>query len=315
MIRSILEDLKVSYKVDVPVRSLTGMNQTNIFPLVAYPSSVDHLTELCRQLRGINYDIFGNLTNTYICQSYKCDLVIVTTHINDIVFKNNTVKVGCGYNLTKLSRELSQRGISGFTGFVGIPGTVGGAAINNSGAFKCEMKDVIIGCSVLTKEGEIKYYSNVMMNYRPRCSSLKGRRDFILLSVELDISKKADLSELNQTLAKQQFIRKNKIDGTRKSLGSVFYAPSLVEIQKRHKCAFLFKRILNIPNKVLIKNRAFGVWLQFFLLRYGHLAKHCDSFNRFCWDRDTKEADFFDYIDTMQNLAENHLRLEIEIRK
>lgn len=241
MIRNILENLNISYKSDVPVRNLTGMNQANVFSYVAYPSSIVQLTELGKQLEGISYDIFGGFTNTYICQSYKCDLAIVTTHVCDVDYKGNLCQVGCGYNLTKLGRELTRQGIGGFTGFVGIPGTVGAATINNSGAFKREMKDVVIGCNILTKSGEVKHYTNAMMNYKPRYSSLKGKRDFILLSVELDISKKEDPKELNLLLEKQQYVRKTKIDGSRKSLGSVFYAPSLGEIQKRHKLAFLFQ--------------------------------------------------------------------------
>lgn len=56
-------------------------------------------------------------------------------------------------------------------------------------------------------------------------------------------------------------------------------------------------------------------FLDFLFLGKPSLAKHCDSLNRFCWKKDTKEEDFMEYLNYMQKLAGNQLKLEIEIRK
>lgn len=317
MYAQILTNLGIKYKTDVPVKSLTGMNQTNILPLVAYPKSINELKHLILSADNFeDIDIFGGLTNTYIAQSFSKKLVIITTHICDyIIVDENTIRVGCGYNLTKLCKELMSKGIAGYIGFIGIPGTVGGATINNSGAFGVEMKDVVKGCHIITSNGHIKFLTNEDLKYMPRQSSLKGKRDYVLLSIDLDISKKGDIQNMERTLMQQKKIRAKKIDGKNKSLGSIFFAPSLKHIYNMHPFAVFFKRLLNIPNKILFDNKKFALWLQFLLLGHPELAKHCDSFNRFCWTKDTSEQDFFYYLNTMQELGNNELRLEIEIRK
>ncbi len=48
---------------------------------------------------------------------------------------------------------------------------------------------------------------------------------------------------------------------------------------------------------------------------YLALSYNCEGLNRFVWDDDTTEEDFYHYINTMQRLAKNRLMLEIEIKK
>lgn len=315
MISSLLSRLSIQYQENVPLSKLTGIRHNNIVPIVASPNSIGQFQKLIEHIWGqYSFGIFGGITNTYICDTYKKDIIIITKKVNEIIpIGKNSLRVGCGYNLTKISKELSEKGIKGYTGFVGIPGTIGAAAMNNSGAFHCEMKDIVIGCTVMNEKKEILYLTNTELGYTTRKSNLKGA-NIVLLSVDIKIGDKGNPSELLQKIKLQQNRREKTIDGHKKSLGSVFVGSSLNEIYKNHPFAMLCKKALVIPNKLLFHNRKYDTFAQFLALGHPELAKHCYNINRFCWDKDTTETDFFIYLETMQKLAKGKLQLEIEIK-
>lgn len=154
------------------------------------------------------------------------------------------------------------------------------------------------------------------MNYSTRNSILKEHKiDGIVLSVTLSTKNNDNLENIKARIQKVVQIRKEKIDGHRKSLGSVFVAATMAEIAKRHRIGIMMKKMVNVPFKLLFHSNRINTFLDFLFLGLPSLAKHCDSMNRFCWDKDTTEADFYRYINSMQKLAGNKLKLEIDIKK
>lgn len=316
--KTYLEQQGIAYKECIPIKQITGMNQKGIIPLVAYPDSIEKLEILGREIlrRNLSFDILGGLTNTYLCESYKRDIVVITTKVQDINFYKASICVGCGYNLTKLSKELSAKGIAGYEGFIGIPGTVGAAAINNSGAFSSSMSKVVVGVNILTKWGG-RFVSNTDLQYKTRSSMLKkNTSEDVVLSVLLSTANKENIESLKHKINEISQCRKSHVDGKRKSLGSVFVAPTLKELHDHHKFATTIKKICNQPFKIIFHNNPkINTYLDFLFLGKPSLAKHCDSLNRFCWDKGTTEKDFLTYIETMQKLAHNKLTLEISIKR
>ena len=314
-----LKQKDISYKENMPLAKLTGMNVQGLLPVVAYPDTIEKLSALYKFVvsRGRSYEVLGGLSNTYLPNNYCRDIVIVTTRVRTLEKVNEeNICVGCGYNLTKLSRELSTKSITGYEGFIGIPGTVGAAAINNSSAFNSSMSKVVVSVDILTNGGGILTMYNKDMNYSTRTSVLKEHKiDGIVLSVTLNTKNNDNLENINARIQKVVQIRKEKIDGHRKSLGSIFVATTMSEIAKRHRIAIALKKIVNQPFKLLFHSNKVNTFLDFLFLGKPSLAKHCDSMNRFCWDKGTTEADFYRYINSMQKLAGNKLKLEIDIKK
>lgn len=316
--RDFLDQKHIQYKLSVPIGQLTGMNQKGILPIVVYPVSVDNLRLLMKEIykRNISYDVLGGLSNTYLCESYHKDIVVITTKVRDMVYKDNTLCIGCGYSLTKLSKELSEKGISGYEGFIGIPGSVGAAAINNSGAFNSSMSKVVLGVNIINAKGKEEYLNNEDLQYSLRNSLLKRNLDRgVVLSIDLDISHKVDTAVLHNRIKEFSNYRKKNIDGNRKSLGSVFVSSTLCNLYCHHRVAIFFKRLFYQPLKFIFHNKRLNTYMDFLFLGKPQLAKHCDSLNRFCWDKNTTEKDFMYYINVMQKLAHGKLRLEIDIRK
>lgn len=316
--KTFLEQQAIAYKECIPIKQITGMNQKGIIPLIAYPNSIKEVKVLMQEIfkRGLSYDVLGGLTNTYLCESFKRDIVVITTKVLDINISDSSICVGCGYNLTRLSKELVNKGIAGYEGFIGIPGTVGAAAINNSGAFSSSMSKVVIGVNIFTQMGEVKFMNKAELQYKNRSSILKEHASkSVVLSVLLNTANNENIESLKHKINKMSQYRKAHIDGKRKSLGSVFVSSTLKDIYNQHKFAIAMKKICNYPFKILFHSSKINTYLDFLFLGKPSLAKHCDSFNRFCWDKNTTEQDFFTYIKNMQELAHNKLTLEIDIKR
>ncbi len=317
-LQAFLELSRIEYKVDVAKQALTGMLSDDIIPVVAYPDTLQKFEQLIFYANdnSLTFEVIGALTNTYLAEGFKRDILVKTIKMNKVFSSDaETVVAECGCSLTKLSRELSLKGISGYEGLVGIPGTVGGATVNNSGGFNCSMDKVVKRVLVL-EHGQKLWKQNPEMGFGQRNSILKhDGNDVIVLAVELDISRKRPQNEIDNDLKRFSQFRKKWIDGKRKSLGSVFCASSLSNLANRHKWAFALKRILSALLRIVIKNPRLNVCLEFLFLGNLSMAKHCDSLNRFCWDSDTTEKDFYEYIHFMQSKAGNKMNLEIQIKR
>ena len=308
----------IKFERNISLSKFTGIIHEGKISLIAKPDSISKLIVLCKYVleEKLTFEIVGNLTNTYLCSGIKRDIFIQTTLVKDYrINQDNTLTVGCGYNLTKLSKALSLEGIGGYAGFVGIPGTVGGAAINNSGAFDSCMSNVVRYVTIISSNGEIQEIYNDELHYSTRNSILKNNKFGMLISVTLNTSPVVNPSLTLQKIKIYSLIRKTSIDGNRKSLGSIIVGHTLSYIWQEHRLANFFRRILYFPFKYTRWRKRAQCFSEFFVLGGMRFIKHCDNLGRFCWDEDTKEEDFLDYIDFIVNKSNNKIQIEIEIKK
>ena len=66
------------------------------------------------------------------------------------------LKVGAGYSMSRLAMQVGRRGWSGLEFAYGIPGTVGGAMVMNSGTSLGEVSDALLSARVLCRNGELR---------------------------------------------------------------------------------------------------------------------------------------------------------------
>lgn len=81
------------------------------------------------------------------------------------------LKAGAGLLLSKIGRAALEEGLTGFEFAAGIPGTLGGAAVMNAGAYGGEMKDILVSVRVMTPDGQVE--------------ELPGRRASVVLPPQL----------------------------------------------------------------------------------------------------------------------------------
>ena len=210
----------IPYKEYIPLSNFTGMNQIGILPLIVYPETIEQLKSI--YLKAItdklSFDILGGITNTYLSNNYQRDIIIVTTKLKGIEKTNETIWVECGYSLTKIAWELSSEGITGYEGFIGIPGTIGAAAINNSGAFNTSISNIVKKVKILTPQGNVTDLTNKELKYTNRNSILKRNLGKgIVLYVELNTTNKDNVDNILNRIKIYNAFRKTQVDGLSKN--------------------------------------------------------------------------------------------------
>jgi UDP-N-acetylmuramate dehydrogenase len=82
--------------------------------------------------------------------------------------------VGAQAPLSWVGRFASERGWAGMDWGVGLPGTIGGATVNNAGAHGTEMKDHLESVTVLRLDGSIEQHDRTWLNPTYRNTTIKA---------------------------------------------------------------------------------------------------------------------------------------------
>ena len=92
-----------------------------------------------------------------------------------------------GASLPRLARQLARDGWHGLEWAGGIPGTVGGAVVNNAGAYGGSIADLLVSMGVLAPDGAVETWEASRLALGYRTSALKGREptDCFVLSARL----------------------------------------------------------------------------------------------------------------------------------
>lgn len=178
--------------------------------------------------------IIGNGSNLLVSdEGMRCVVVVLDGEFKDISLKENTITCGAGVILGKLCTFARSNSLSGLEFAYGIPGTVGGAAYMNAGAYGGEMKDVIESVTHITPQGEIVTLDKSQLDLSYRHSVYKTT-DNIILSVKMQLNV-GDKDEIKEKMDDFMTRRKTKQPLEYPSAGSVFkrpegnYAGTLIE--------------------------------------------------------------------------------------
>jgi UDP-N-acetylmuramate dehydrogenase len=140
-----------------------------------------------------------------------------------IVFSDKIVKAGAGVLLAYLSKIALSRELSGLEFACNVPGTLGGAIINNA-SFKGNcMADVVQNITFSTRENKIERTSKLNLNFDYRECNLKGKSVIILEATLL--LKKGNKEEIESRMKENIEIRKTKQPLDKFNAGSIFKNP------------------------------------------------------------------------------------------
>ena len=143
------------------------------------------------------------------------------------------VRAGAGASLASVCAFARDRGLTGLEFAWGIPGSVGGAAYMNAGAYGGEMKDVVERVFHLSPAGEEGSASGEKLRFSYRKSRYTGGRE-VITSVEYRLSP-GDPAQIAAQMEDLMARRKGKQPYDMPSAGSVFkrpegyYAAALIE--------------------------------------------------------------------------------------
>jgi UDP-N-acetylmuramate dehydrogenase len=106
--------------------------------------------------------------------------------------------VGAQAPLSWVGRFASENGWAGMDWGVGLPGTIGGATVNNAGAHGTEQKDHLESLTVLRLDGTVETHDRAWLNPTYRDTTIKAMsrpRDFVVVDVTMRLPK-GDTAEL-----------------------------------------------------------------------------------------------------------------------
>ena len=189
------------------------------------PYNIDSLKELLIYIKNntLKYIIIGNGTNIILPDSDYDGVTILLSKLNEIKINENTVNAFCGVSLTYFVNELVKNNLGGLESLSGIPGTLGGAIVNNAGCYGQTIGDKLNSVTYL-ENGEIKTINKEECNFSYRDSIFKKNKNFIVLSAEFKLDYKNKEEMLN--IIKENMIKRNTSQPLNyPNAGSVFRNP------------------------------------------------------------------------------------------
>ena len=114
--------------------------------------------QLCRE-NGVRVYLLGNGSNTLFDDAGFDGAVIDMRGLSGMEnsgLDTDVVRItaGAGQTLGRLCSKAQTLGLTGLEFACGIPGTVGGAVYMNAGAYGGEMKDVLVRCTHIDRDGK-----------------------------------------------------------------------------------------------------------------------------------------------------------------
>ena len=204
---------------------------------MALPSSIEETSIMCSFLRekGVKPLVIGNGTNLLVTDKPLRRFVIKMSDGMSTMERRGETGVFAlsGVSLARLASDCAHLSLAGLEFAHGIPGTLGGAASMNAGAYGGEMKQVLRLVSYLDENMEISEKSGeeLELSYR---HSVFSNIDGVILGCELELSK-GNAEEIFSRMRELSEKRRSSQPLDKPSAGSTFkrpqngYAAALIE--------------------------------------------------------------------------------------
>lgn len=125
--------------------------------LVVYPENEEQIGAIvkCANENHIRLITIGNGSNLLVAdEGIDACVMILDDHFADIkLIDDDIIYASAGAMLIKACRFALDNSLSGLEFAYGIPGSCGGGAFMNAGAYGGEMKDILFKCSHIDKNG------------------------------------------------------------------------------------------------------------------------------------------------------------------
>jgi UDP-N-acetylmuramate dehydrogenase len=202
----------------------TGGNAALFIPIDA-EDKLGRVLKLCKEE---NKDVFilGKGSNLLVSDNGIRDRVVIhiSTDFADMkLLDETTIEVSAGASLASLCKFALANALTGLEFAYGIPGSCGGAAYMNAGAYGGEMKDVVVRVNHIDKYGNKDSFSGDELEFGYRKSAYTNSQ-LVITSLVLKL-KKGDKSKIEATMTETMAKRIDKQPLEYPSAGSVFKRP------------------------------------------------------------------------------------------
>ncbi len=222
-----LEKSGCNFSKDVPMRDLTTFRiGGNCSRLVEAESEaqISGVLSCCKQF-DIPLYFLGNGSNLLVSDDGidGCVLHLGSSFSKIDFMEDHVLCCEAGISLAKVCVFACEHELSGLEFAYGIPGSIGGAAYMNAGAYGGEMKDVIIRCDHIKRNGEQGFLTGEQLDFAYRHSAYSESDDCITKVYLKLVPGKKD--EIRAKMDDYMSRRKSKQPLEYPSAGSTFKRP------------------------------------------------------------------------------------------
>ncbi len=221
-----LKNRKIEFTENEPMANRTTFKIGGAARLTVFPKSEEEISltvKKCREL-GVRYVVVGNGSNLLVAdEGIDACVILLGKNFEEIkLIDDTTVFASAGTLLIKVCTFALEHGLTGLEFAYGIPGSCGGAAFMNAGAYGGEMKDVLYRCDHIDKNGnrgalsgeELKlsyrrsaYYDNGCIVTGLYLKLKKGNKDEIKAKMQELMQRRRDKQPLEYPSAGSTFKR------------------------------------------------------------------------------------------------------------
>ena len=169
-------------------------------------AAVDYLVR-----EGKRHRILGRGSNVVFPDGFYDGAVLLTQDMNSIRVCGESMVAESGATLFALARRAEEASLTGLEFAHGIPGSVGGGAYMNAGAYGGELSDRIVSCECYDSTcGRILTLNNIECDFSYRSSIFQKRKELTVISVEFLLDRgerdsiRARMNELKVARAEKQ---------------------------------------------------------------------------------------------------------------
>lgn len=304
---------------DISLHTKTWIHRGGNVNSYYIPENIDELAQIGKALyaNGTDFMTIGHTSNIYFKDSFCIDAIIDTKQLRSYhQTDEQTLRCECGVHINLLSKYCIKKGFAGYEGLVNLPGTIGGAIVNNAGCYKCGIENILKSIDLLTPEGKIINIPKEQLKYTFRNSSLKnGQLKGIILYAYLDISNKDDAENLEKIAVANTHDRKITQEPPTNNLGSTvncFYRKRNLKNTVIKITSILVSSVIKDPcrNFKLIKKLTLTLYGKKHL--YGYISNK--KIECFLWKDANADKYFNDYISLIDAIYSSY-SIEIEIKE
>ena len=195
----------------------------DVFVMPENYEQIREVLRLCKEEK-LPFFVLGNGSNLLVSDSgYRGVIIQMDRNMEEIRLDGEEIHACAGALLSSVAVAARNASLTGFEFAGGIPGTIGGAAVMNAGAYGGELKDVLKEVTVMTREGEILTILAEKMEMGYRTSIIKTA-GYLVLEAVISL-KKGDEEAIRATMKDLSERRTEKQPLDYPSAGSTFKRP------------------------------------------------------------------------------------------
>ena len=222
-----LEKENIKFAENESMKNHTTFKVGGEASVMIFPKSeqeVSAVVKACGNL-GIRLVSIGNGSNLLVSDNgIKAAVLCFSNDFSEInLIDEETIFAESGASLMKVCRFALENNLSGLEFAFGIPGSCGGAAFMNAGAYGGEMKDVLYKCRHIDKDGNEGFLENEDMKLSYRHSAYYDN-GCIITGIYLKL-KKGNAEDIKAKMDDFLQRRKDKQPLEYPSAGSTFKRP------------------------------------------------------------------------------------------